>query len=307
MTDDYGKSIADIERVLAIEPRHFGALAGLGTILRELGEEKRALAAYRQALTLDPLHGERAGSHRRTGEGERRPATSEPGPPVSRGNGPVFRPRPFPSVACSRPLRWRHADESSHRCRVPGRLPDRRCVAASEPGTSAGAARRAIPSRQGRPSRRALRRAAVGANAGEGKAIERQIVVEWLVSGDDEIDTHDDRRRWSPWTCTPFGRRSSYLDKVVAAKPDYVEGWNKRATVYYYMDEYDSSLADIEKTLAIEPRHFGALAGLGMIMQDVGNMPGAIAAFERAVAVNPSLDNLKAAIEQLKARIGQDI
>lgn len=73
------------------------------------------------------------------------------------------------------------------------------------------------------------------------------------------------------------------------------------------MREYDKSLADIDRTLALEPRHFGALAGLGMIMQDTGNIAGAIAAFERAVAVNPSLENLKTAIGQLKARIGRDI
>ena len=140
----------------------------------------------------------------------------------------------------------------------------------------------------------------------QGKIIERRILIEWLRSGDKAVDTMMtaavvamDMRAFRP--------AIELLDKVVAEKPDYVEGWNKRATVYYYMGLYDRSLADIEKTLAIEPRHFGALAGLGMIMQDVGNVPGAIAAFERAVAVNPSLENIKAAIGQLKARIGRDI
>jgi tetratricopeptide (TPR) repeat protein len=104
-----------------------------------------------------------------------------------------------------------------------------------------------------------------------------------------------------------FNSAIAVLDRIVTEKPDFAEGWNKRATVYYYVDEYDRSLADIERTLALEPRHFGALAGLGMIMQDTGNIRGAIAAFEQAVAVNPSLTTLKQAIEQLNARIGKDI
>lgn len=140
----------------------------------------------------------------------------------------------------------------------------------------------------------------------QGKMIERRIVVEWLISGDNEIDTMMTAAVVA-MDMHAFRAAIALLDKVVVGKPDYVEGWNKRATVYYYMGDYRKSLADIERTLTLEPRHFGALAGLGMIMQDVGNVPGAIAAFERAVAVNPSLENLKAAIGQLKARIGRDI
>jgi tetratricopeptide (TPR) repeat protein len=139
-----------------------------------------------------------------------------------------------------------------------------------------------------------------------GKAIEREIWAEWLRSGDSEIDAMMTAAMMA-MQLRAFASAISLLDKVVAQKPDYAEGWNKRATVFYYVDQYDRSLADIERTLALEPRHFGALAGLGMIMQDTGNISGAIAAFERAVAVNPSLTNLKLAIEQLRARIGRDI
>jgi len=142
--------------------------------------------------------------------------------------------------------------------------------------------------------------------AAAGKVIERRILVEWHHSGDPEIDRMFNAALLA-MDIRAFGAAISVLDKIVAAKPDFAEGWNKRATIYYYVNEYDRSLADIERTLALEPRHFGALAGLGMIMQDTGNIPGAIAAFERAVAVNPSLTNLKEAIEQLRARIGRDI
>ena len=138
------------------------------------------------------------------------------------------------------------------------------------------------------------------------KAIEGRILLEWHQSGDEEIDRLF-RGALVAMEVRAFRSALRVLDRIVAEKPDFAEGWNKRATVYYYVAEYDRSLADIERTLALEPRHFGALAGLGMIMQDTGNLPGAIAAFERAVAVNPSLLNLKQAIEQLKPLIERGI
>ena len=61
------------------------------------------------------------------------------------------------------------------------------------------------------------------------------------------------------------------LDAVVRLRPDYVEGWNRRATLYYLKNDYAHSLEDIQQVLVREPRHFGALAGLGMIMQDIGD------------------------------------
>lgn len=142
--------------------------------------------------------------------------------------------------------------------------------------------------------------------AAEGKAVERRIWIEWLSSGDPEIDKLM-RAAMIAMEIRAFGSAIRVLDRIVTEKPEFAEGWNKRATLYYYVNEYDRSLADIERTLALEPRHFGALAGLGMIMQDTGNIRGAIAAFERAVAVNPALTNLKQAIDQLNARIGRDI
>jgi tetratricopeptide (TPR) repeat protein len=138
------------------------------------------------------------------------------------------------------------------------------------------------------------------------KEVELSILAEWHRSGDAEVDKMFTAALMA-MNLRAFGTAIAILDKIVEARPDFAEGWNKRATVYYYVNEYDRSLADIERTLALEPRHFGALAGLGMIMQDTGNIPGAIAAFEEAVAVNPTLTNLQEAIEQLKARVGRDI
>jgi tetratricopeptide (TPR) repeat protein len=98
------------------------------------------------------------------------------------------------------------------------------------------------------------------------------------------------------------------LDAVVKLRPDYVEGWNRRATLYYLKNDYARSLQDIEQVLAREPRHFGALAGLGMIMQDLGDDKRALDAFRRALAVNPHLDKVPELVKTLTEKVeGRDI
>ena len=98
------------------------------------------------------------------------------------------------------------------------------------------------------------------------------------------------------------------LDSVVKLRPDYVEGWNRRATLYYLRNDYAHSLADIEQVLAREPRHFGALAGLGMIMEDLGDDKRALDAFRKALAVNPHLDKVPELVKTLSEKVeGRDI
>jgi tetratricopeptide (TPR) repeat protein len=98
------------------------------------------------------------------------------------------------------------------------------------------------------------------------------------------------------------------LDAVIRLRPDYVEGWNRRATLYYLRNDYTHSLEDIEQVLAREPRHFGALAGLGMIMQDLGDDKRALDAFRRALAVNPHLDKVPELVKTLSEKVeGRDI
>jgi tetratricopeptide (TPR) repeat protein len=79
------------------------------------------------------------------------------------------------------------------------------------------------------------------------------------------------------------------LDKIVADYPDYSEGWNRRATVYYQLSNYSASLADIDKVLAIEPRHFGALSGRVMIELAMGDRPAALKDMVAALAIHPYL------------------
>jgi tetratricopeptide (TPR) repeat protein len=93
----------------------------------------------------------------------------------------------------------------------------------------------------------------------------------------------------------------SILDKLIVVHPDFAEAWNKRATVYFMIGRYSESLSDINHVLDLEPRHFGALSGLGMIKQQQGDKKGALAAFRDALAVNPQLEGAKQAVEELAA------
>jgi tetratricopeptide (TPR) repeat protein len=93
------------------------------------------------------------------------------------------------------------------------------------------------------------------------------------------------------------------LDKVVKLKPDYVEGWNRRATIYYLQNDYAKSLSDIREVLAREPRHFGALAGLGMIMQELGDDKRALDAFRKALEINPHLEKLPDMVKSLTEKV----
>jgi tetratricopeptide (TPR) repeat protein len=80
-----------------------------------------------------------------------------------------------------------------------------------------------------------------------------------------------------------------FLDQVVVMKPDYAEGWNRRATLHFMMNDYGRSMADIQKTLTLEPRHFGAMAGMAAILKDTGRKEAALQAFERVLVVYPMM------------------
>ncbi len=98
------------------------------------------------------------------------------------------------------------------------------------------------------------------------------------------------------------------LSAVIKLKPDYIEGWNRRATLYYLQNDYTRALEDIEQVLAREPRHFGALAGLGMIMQEFGDEKRALEAYRKALAVNPHLEKVPDLVKSLTEKVeGRDI
>jgi len=140
-----------------------------------------------------------------------------------------------------------------------------------------------------------------------GQRIEAEILKRFSRSGS---DTADLLMSWasSAIEAKDYPHALDILDQAVLVKPDFAEAWNKRATVYFLIDDYSASISDIRQTLALEPRHFGALAGLGMIFQAMERKNDAIQVFERALEINPQLDKVREALEELKKdTAGDDI
>jgi tetratricopeptide (TPR) repeat protein len=138
-------------------------------------------------------------------------------------------------------------------------------------------------------------------------AAEQAIWGIWMESGDDEIDQLL-LQGSILMSFRSYGAALGHFNEVIERRPAFAEGWNKRATVYYLIGEYDKSIADCEKVLALEPRHFGALSGLSLIYTQLEDDAKALDALEKAVHVHPHLRNADAMIRRLKARLGlQDI
>jgi len=147
----------------------------------------------------------------------------------------------------------------------------------------------------------------IAPDADSAKAIEERIWAAWLVSGSDTCNLLMGRVKAAA-DDKDFDLAIKLLDAVVALKPDYTEGWNRRATVYYLKKDYGHALADISQVLAREPRHFGALSGLGLILQEIGDDKHALEAYRRALAVDPHLEHIGDVVKTLREKVeGRDI
>ena len=147
------------------------------------------------------------------------------------------------------------------------------------------------------------------------------------VAPDDESAKYVENRIWAIWLASPsdtanllMGRVKTavdgkdldlaikLLDAVIDIRPDFVEAWNRRATVYYTKKDFGRALADIHEVLAREPRHFGALSGLGIILQELGDDKHALDVFRRALALHPRLERIPDLVKKLGEKIdGRDI
>ena len=89
------------------------------------------------------------------------------------------------------------------------------------------------------------------------------------------------------------------FNQLIEKAPEFAEGWNKRATVYYLMGEYNHSIRDIRQTLLLEPRHFGAMAGFAWILLYQGDFEMAERVLRRALSVNPFLVDVQRQLQTL--------
>lgn len=96
------------------------------------------------------------------------------------------------------------------------------------------------------------------------------------------------------------------FDKIILQAPNFAEGWNKRATVLYFLRQFEKSAEDVRQTLLLEPRHFGATAGLGLIFLSLNYPQSAMEAFEKALEINPHLTGPKMQIKRLREYLDDD-
>ncbi|HEX2526239.1 MAG TPA: tetratricopeptide repeat protein [Geminicoccus sp.] len=141
------------------------------------------------------------------------------------------------------------------------------------------------------------------ADAVQARAIEEQIWLIWFRHPDrvsegllDEGTVLMGQRRWN--------EALDRFDQLVARAPDFAEAWNKRATTYFLLGDLERSVLDIQRTLALEPRHFGALSGLGQIYLQLDEPKAALRAFEAALSIHPGMPGVQRQVVDLRARIG---
>lgn len=141
-------------------------------------------------------------------------------------------------------------------------------------------------------------------DAPEARRLAREIEERWSHSGSAAMDLLLVRGR-EAMEAQDWPRAVAHLTALTDHAPDWAEGWNLRATTFFLMDRYGPAIADIEQVLILEPRHFGALAGLGIMLEQLGEREAALDAFRRAQQVFPAEENVNAAIERLERETGE--
>jgi tetratricopeptide (TPR) repeat protein len=134
------------------------------------------------------------------------------------------------------------------------------------------------------------------------KAIEDRIWARWISSGSDTCTLLMSRVK-AATDDKDHDLALKLLNAIIALKPGYVEAWNRRATVYYLKQDYAHSIADVAEVLAREPRHFGALSGLGLMLQEIGDDKHALEAYRKALEIDPHLDGIADAVKTLTEKV----
>jgi tetratricopeptide (TPR) repeat protein len=132
--------------------------------------------------------------------------------------------------------------------------------------------------------------------------VERQITREWSHSGSASADLLLQRGRVAI-DAGDSETAINHLTALIDHAPNFAEGWNARATAYFQAGKYGQSMADIRETLALNPAHFGALAGMALILEDLGFEDQALVVVTAAIAIHPHRPDLITAMERLQLRV----
>ena len=127
----------------------------------------------------------------------------------------------------------------------------------------------------------------------------------WSRSGDAKVDTLYKKGMAQMSAGDGEGAVETFT-RIIKMKPTFAEAWNKRATVYFLMEEYEKSLADCDEVMKRNPYHFGALSGYFQIYMELEEYERAIRYGRRALAINPNLEGLKSSVEALERHLGKD-
>lgn len=139
-------------------------------------------------------------------------------------------------------------------------------------------------------------------NSGDATAIQQQIWQIWIEFDDLSISQLM-RRGITAMARGDHGGALDAFDDMIDQAPEFAEAWNKRATVLYLMGRLDESVLDIQQTLALEPRHFGALSGLALIYDALEEPAAALRSLEAALAINPHLSGSRERIDELREKL----
>ena len=124
----------------------------------------------------------------------------------------------------------------------------------------------------------------------------------WSRSGDKAID-RDYEKAVSLMAASRFGEALAAFSTIIKKRPEFAEAWNKRATIYYMVGEFDLSLKDCAEVMKRNPHHFGALSGYGQIYLQLGELERSLEYFQRALKVNPDMPGAVQAVQMLEQQL----
>jgi tetratricopeptide (TPR) repeat protein len=145
------------------------------------------------------------------------------------------------------------------------------------------------------------------AGAEEAGRIESEIWIEWSKSGSPALDLLLQRGR-DALALGDTTQAIEHFTAIIDADPTFAEGWNARATAYYQAGEFGPSIADIAQVLQLNPRHFGALSGLGSILEETGKPEKALEVYKAALGIHPQMEGVIEAVKRLETESeGQEL